>query len=170
MKKSQRRQGFTLIEVLIVVVILGILAATVLPQFTSANSDAKQSALGQDLQTLRSQIQLYKFQHGGQFPGGPTATAVTFANALTLPTDVNGNTAAPGTAPGTAPYIYGPYFSTLPSNPYNGAAGVAIVAAPISGATVNSSSSIGWLYSPTEGLIKGNTTGNDSNGNPLINM
>ena len=67
-RKQPRRAGFTLVEVLIVVVILGILAATVLPQFTSSNDDARESVLVQDLQTLRSQIQLYKFQHDGKFP------------------------------------------------------------------------------------------------------
>ena len=41
-----KRRGFTLIEVLIVVVILGILAATVLPQFTPADGDAKETEIG----------------------------------------------------------------------------------------------------------------------------
>ena len=69
----KQRRGFTLVEVLIVVVILGILAATVLPQFTSANDDAKESALVQDLQTIRAQVQLYKFQHENTYPGEGSA-------------------------------------------------------------------------------------------------
>jgi len=54
------KSGFTLVEILIVVVILGILAAIVIPQFTDASTEAKESALKSDLQTMRSQIELYK--------------------------------------------------------------------------------------------------------------
>ena len=57
MQKAYRnRKGFTLVEILIVVIILGILAAIVIPQFTSASSDARQSSLTSQLQTLRSQV------------------------------------------------------------------------------------------------------------------
>src|SRR5438045_4803945 len=65
-RRSQR--GFTLVEILIVVIILGILAAIVIPQFTNASTDAKKSNLTSQLQTLRSQIQLYKLQHNDTPP------------------------------------------------------------------------------------------------------
>ena len=45
-------RGFTLVEILIVVVILGILAAIVIPQFTEASTEAKLSSLCSDLQTI----------------------------------------------------------------------------------------------------------------------
>ena len=48
-----RRAGFTLVEILIVVIILGILAAIVIPQFTNASQDARESSLLSQLQTLR---------------------------------------------------------------------------------------------------------------------
>ena len=55
-------------EILIVVIILGILAAIVIPQFTNASQNARESSLQSTLQTLRSQIQLYKLQHSDALP------------------------------------------------------------------------------------------------------
>lgn len=57
------RRGFTLIEILIVVVILGILAAVVVPQFTNAADDANDAAVRSQLQTLRGQIELFRAQN-----------------------------------------------------------------------------------------------------------
>ena len=62
---NRARRAFTLIEILIVVVILGILAAIVIPQFSEASDDANESAIKSTLQTVRSQIELYKFKEGG---------------------------------------------------------------------------------------------------------
>ncbi len=56
-------RAFTLIEILIVVVILGILAAIVIPQFTDASQDAMEANLVSQLQTIRSQIELYDVQN-----------------------------------------------------------------------------------------------------------
>ncbi len=99
------RSGFTLVEILIVVVILGILAAIVIPQFTEASTEAKTSSLCTDLQTLRSQIELYKIQHNDDLPGAGTATLI---EALTGQTDIFG-------AVGTE---YGPYVQKIPSNQF----------------------------------------------------
>src|SRR5499427_4093491 len=57
------KSGFTLVEILIVVIILGILAAIVIPQFTNASQDARKNSVSSLLQTIRSQIELYKLQH-----------------------------------------------------------------------------------------------------------
>jgi general secretion pathway protein G len=106
--KAQR--GFTLVEILIVVVILGILAAIVIPQFTEASTEAKLSSLCSDLQTVRSQIELYKVQHNDNMPG--VVSGVTFIQALTMTTDLNGALATTGE-------IYGPYLQSMPKNPFN---------------------------------------------------
>src|ERR1017187_3807990 len=63
-----KNKAFTLVEILIVVIILGILAAIVIPQFTEASNDARISALQSDLQTCRSQFELYKVQHLENYP------------------------------------------------------------------------------------------------------
>jgi general secretion pathway protein G len=99
------KSGFTLVEILIVVVILGILAAIVIPQFTDASTEAKTSSLCSDLQTMRSQIELYKIQHNDQLPG---AGAATFVQAMTGQTNVAG-------AVGTD---FGPYLQKIPSNAF----------------------------------------------------
>jgi len=98
------KSGFTLVEILIVVVILGILAI-VIPQFTEASTEAKTSSLCTDLQTMRSQIELYKIQHNDALPGLGTAS---FVLALTGQTDVAG-------AVGTD---YGPYVQKIPTNQF----------------------------------------------------
>ena len=62
--RNRTRKAFTLIEILIVVVILGILAAVVIPQFTNAADDANAASVRTQLQTLRSQIELYRAENG----------------------------------------------------------------------------------------------------------
>ncbi len=63
-----RRNAFTLVELLIVVVILGILAAVVIPQFSNASDSAVKSALKSQLQTMTAQTELYKVQNAGTYP------------------------------------------------------------------------------------------------------
>src|SRR5947199_9959649 len=87
------RKGFTLIEILIVVIILGILAAIVIPQFTNASKEAKSSSLVTMVQSLRRQIALFKLQHNDYLPGtaplsGATFNPVVYWNQLDLLSDV----------------------------------------------------------------------------------
>ncbi|MBX3381290.1 MAG: prepilin-type N-terminal cleavage/methylation domain-containing protein [Phycisphaeraceae bacterium] len=60
MLKQTIRKGFTLVEILIVVVILGILAAIVVPQFTNATQDAQAGNIKAQLDTLNNQIELFR--------------------------------------------------------------------------------------------------------------
>jgi general secretion pathway protein G len=109
----KRNSGFTLVEILIVVIILGILAAIVIPQFTEASNDARQSALVSDMQTVRSQIELFKVQHCELLPGDDGSgsfTTARFLAHLTQKTDQDGTLNASGQ--------YGPYLQKFPTNPF----------------------------------------------------
>jgi len=134
------KSGFTLVEILIVVVILGILAAIVIPQFTEASTEAKLSSLCTDLQTMRSQIELYKVQHNDDLPGAGTAS---FADALTGQTDISG-------AVGTD---YGPYVQKIPTNAFNDLDTVQVEA----GSTGLGDGDTGWHFDSTNGAFHADT-------------
>jgi general secretion pathway protein G len=144
------KRGFTLVEILIVVVILGILAAIVVPQFTQASTEAKMNSLCSDLQTLRSQIELYKVQHNDT----PPALA-TFSNQMVYCTDISGAISGTGTKVRAGNYQYGPYLERVPDNPFSGTA--ALAAAP-------AATGVGWAYNEASGEIHaGDTiTGHDA--------
>ena len=99
--KSRAKKGFTLVEILIVVIILGILAAIVIPQFTSASAEARISNLVTNLQTVRSQLLLYKTQHNEAYAGS-ASDATLFGKQMTQYTDVSGGVSAtPSSSPGS---------------------------------------------------------------------
>ena len=127
----RNKKGFTLVEILIVVVILGILAAIVIPQFTDASTQSKVSSCQTSLQSLRSQIELYKIQHNDN---APSSTDATFVAQMTTYTDVDGGTATAK----DATHIYGPYVQQVPTNPWNDSS--TIGAADTTG--------VGWVYDP----------------------
>ncbi len=132
MTRTTTRKGFTLIEILIVVIILGILAAIVIPQFTNASKEAKQSALVTMVQSLRSQIALYKLQHNDNLPGaigaagtlssgdptviGGAPAANSFWGQMALFSDVTGKTYPDKASAGVTP-VYGPYMQSVAVNP-----------------------------------------------------
>jgi general secretion pathway protein G len=131
-----RNEGFTLIEILIVVVILAILAALVIPQFSSASDKARESALAKDLHMLRTQIQLFKAHHTGVLPGQGGNDIVA---QLTGKTDYAGVVDANG--------VHGPYMKLFPTNPFTDTSTVE------SGAGVPGGGDHGWYYNTSTGLI-----------------
>ncbi|MCP4379303.1 MAG: prepilin-type N-terminal cleavage/methylation domain-containing protein [bacterium] len=132
---SRNRKGFTLVEILIVVIILGILAAIVVPQFTEASSDAKLSNLTTNLQSIRAQLELYRLHHNGSYP-----TDVTIG--LTSKTTSAGVVSATG--------AYGPYLQQFPANPFVDTAADAV---KTDGATGS-----GWSYTAATGSFTANTS------------
>src|SRR5436190_447295 len=60
--------AFTLVEILIVVVILGILAAISVPQFARATAEAASTATYNEVQKLRRAVEVYQCRNGGGLP------------------------------------------------------------------------------------------------------
>ena len=138
-----KNSGFTLVEILIVVVILGILAAIVIPQFTEASTEAKTSSLCTDLQTMRSQIELYKIQHNDDLPAAGVNTEADFISDLTAQTNIAG-------AAGTD---YGPYIQKVPTNQFNDLNTVRVE----NGASTAGAGSHGWVFNSDTGAFNADT-------------
>ena len=68
MQLLRKKLGFTLVEILIVVVILGLLAALVIPAYVNAERESTRSALKQQLLQIRDQIELYRTRVSGLLP------------------------------------------------------------------------------------------------------
>ena len=133
------RQAFTLIEVLIVVIIMAVLAATIIPQFSSSHNDAKDSSLKFNLHTIRSQIELYKVHHLAKAP-----TLASFKVQMCEKSDVNGTK--------TGELLYGPYLQgDIPQNPFNGKNTVVAVAAAGVTPTGVVAGGAGWQYDESNG-------------------
>lgn len=124
--RTRVRKAFTLVEILIVVVILGILAAIVIPQFTSASEEAQVSSVQSQLQTIRNQIELFRVRNNGT----PPTMAALFDPAA------NG--------------IVGPdYLRTAPVNPRTGTSSViAGTAAPTNPVAAGGTA---WVYNAATG-------------------
>lgn len=160
------RKAFTLIELMIVVAILGILASIVIPQLQGNTIQAKESAAKSILATLRSQIELYKMQHNGRYPGYYGMMPIiesTCVNQLIYPTSANGNVGASKTPDNLFPY--GPYLQEFPRNPFNGKNTILYVAAAGDFLTC-ANDTTGWLYKRETGEIRLNTTKSDASNTP----
>jgi general secretion pathway protein G len=138
--RNRVSRAFTLVEILIVVVILGILAAIVIPQFTSASEEAQIGNVQTQLQTLRSQIELFRVRNNGNPPVLVGAQDASFADLL-----VNGANS------------YGmqqvPYMRTEANNPRNNRNEVVEDATPITSAAGAAAdpAGAGWFYNSTTG-------------------
>ncbi len=169
------QHGFTLVELLIVVIILAILAAIVIPQFSGATVDAQESSLNSNLNGLRSAIELYKVQHNGQYPGAVAATGATctvgaagtgaintasaVVSQLTLYSSVTGTTCTGA----DATTRLGPYLrSGMPAEPITNIS--TVVATALGTPLAPAAATGGWAYDTKTGQIVMNSNATDSKG------
>jgi len=133
---SSKNTAFTLIEILIVVMILAILAAVIIPQFTNAAEDSKLSNLMSNLQSIRAQLELYKIHHNDTYP-------TDINKQLTLKTDADGTLNPAG--------AFGPYLHIFPKNPF--------IEDPVKAAKATGGVGEGWDYDSATGVVTANTAG-----------
>jgi len=160
-----KEKAFTLVEVILVVTILGILAALAMPTFQGHIAKARESAAKDNLRVMRNQIELYKLQHKGIPPG--------YVNGAPLPIELLGpqfakttdeaGVASLSTVP-SYPYVYGPYVKKMPENPYNKLSNITYVAEATAFSAAVDGTAGGWLYKKETGEFKINWTGTDSEG------
>ena len=127
--------GFTLVEILIVVVIMAVLAATIIPQFSSSTKDAKESTAKHNLSGLRAQLEIYRIQHDSAYP--PTLLK------MAVKTNID-HTEAGGTL--------GPYMFEIPNDGVTGSNAVATSISDPIGAITGTTG--GWIYNSATGEIR----------------
>lgn len=132
------KRGFTLVELMIVVSLLGILAALVIPQFGSNTVEAKTSALSSNLAAIRKQIELYRYHHQESLPAAEGESGTDFVQRMTGRTDATG-------APGVA---FGPYFLRVPANPFNERDSIRV------GGAAAGANTDGWRFDPVTGQFQ----------------
>ena len=163
--------GFTLVELLIVVVILGVLAAIAIPQFSSNSEDAKVAALDTTLSEFRNSVELYYHQHNNIYPGakkhtdgtnvGSAAEAATaFSNQMLLYSAADGTTDPEK----DATYKYGPYLKkAIPTNPYNSLSTVLCDITETDITVIASDGTTGWKFYIKTGRLLSNDGAHDTN-------
>lgn len=144
------RRGFSLVELVIVIVILGVIAAIAVPRISRGAKGADESAVRQDLSILRTAIEMYSAEHGGDYPGD---TEEKFADQLLKYSDKSGNTSDTK----TGKFIYGPYLrQQIPPLPVGDKAGMNAVKVGNTGPAVDASGDYGWIYNYETGQIIAN--------------
>ncbi len=138
------RPGFSLIELVIVVVIMGVIAAIAIPRLSRGTDGAAESALIADLAVMRKALDLYVTEHTGTLP-----TLASFEAQMLAYTDPLGNAS---TTRGGG-FTYGPYLRALPPLPLGTKKGKTAVKGP----PANGTGPYGWVYNQAAGTIVANT-------------
>ncbi len=161
-KKSRYARAFTLVEILIVVVLLGLLAGVIVPMVSGFAISARESALAHDLDMLRRFVLIYKSQHLEVAPGYPNGDTTQAPTEQALYDQMKlASTEAGATAPiGTPGFPRGPYMMILPVNPLNQKDTIQILG-DADNFPANADDSHGWIYKPATLEVRADSTGTD---------
>jgi len=141
----RRRYAFSLVELVVVVVILGIVSAIAIPRLSRGSEGASEAALIGDLAVMRRAIDMYTAEHVGEFP----ISAAAFEDQMTIFSNLAGAT-DPTKGGG---FIYGPYLRGLPPLPVGARKGETAVKPP----PADGAAGFGWVYNSSDGSIVANT-------------
>jgi general secretion pathway protein G len=159
------KRGFSLVELMIVVAVLGILAAIVVPQFQSHTTEARGAAAKNNLHILRAAIELYAAQHNDVPPGYPggepsgSPDPAVFVSQLIKSTNESGHVAAIG----TAGYPFGPYISEPAENPFNDKF-ILLMVGNSESLPAEATGGFGWIYKAATREIRLDWPGTDKEG------
>ena len=140
--EMDKRKGFTLIELVVVVMILGILAAVAAPKLLDTSGTATENGVKQTLAVVRDAIERYAAEHGGALP-------------QSLETDL-------------ADYLRGPFPECPVGHTSIKGTAAASQVATTTGTDIEAEQTptAGWRYSTDEGEFIINWSGESSDGTP----
>lgn len=143
-------RGFSIVELMIVVAVLGILAAVIVPQVQSHSVRAREAATRDGLRLLRGSVEVYAARHGGIPPGyedddpqNPPSSAELHAQIIST----------------------GRYMSKMPKNPFNGLTEVKMVG-NAEAFPAGPTGAFGWIYQPATKTVRLDWPGVDTQGVP----